>query len=385
MSLRAHIIERTSEFLALREPWNEIQASGPEPSPFLTWEWMYAWWLHYGFGDPRQRLAIVAVREGRDLVALLPGYVREALLPGGLTTFSFLGTPHESSDYLDVIQRDPARTDTIEVAVRTLQAQVRPDRVTLGNVLTTSATALFLQASAPALGVSFETHYLRTCPYLPIAGDWAAFERSLSSNFRQLLRRRTRRFFERQGAEFGLVEDRAELPAAVQTLFDLHQRRFAHKNEATGFEARHRGRFHEYVSKWLFDANLLRFFRLQVEGRTVATLYCFESAGRLFYYQGGIDPAWDRESVGTVLMGQVIKYAFERQLVMFDFMRGSEAYKFRWTRRTRDIVVLDVGVTPLGKGLVAVTRGAAAARQRLKSFVQSVRRHPVPAVVASEA
>jgi CelD/BcsL family acetyltransferase involved in cellulose biosynthesis len=168
-------------------------------------------------------------------------------------------------------------------------------------------------------------------------------------------------------------------------LFDLHARRFAHKNEATGFVASHRGRFHEYVSKWLFDTGLLRFYRLRVEGRTVATLYCFESAGRLYYYQGGIDPAWERESVGTVLMGQVIKDAFDRRLVLFDFMRGTEDYKFRWTSRTRDIAVLDVGVSAVGKGLVALTRSAALARRRVKGFLQSARRQPAPRVVISEA
>jgi CelD/BcsL family acetyltransferase involved in cellulose biosynthesis len=99
----------------------------------------------------------------------------------------------------------------------------------------------------------------------------------------------------------------------------------------------------------MFERGALRLFRLRAEGRTVATLYCFEHGSRLFYYQGGVDPAWERESVGTVLMGQAVRYAFDRELMGFEFLRGSEAYKFKWTDCARHLVRADLGLSRRGR------------------------------------
>jgi CelD/BcsL family acetyltransferase involved in cellulose biosynthesis len=160
---------------------------------------------------------------------------------------------------------------------------------------------------------------------------------------------------ERPGASFDWVEVASELPEAMADLFTLHERRFARMGVRTRFVARRRGGFHQDVSRLMFERGALRLFRLRVDGRTIATLYCFEHASRLYYYQGGVDPAWERESVGTVLMGQVVKYAFDRGLVAFEFLRGTEAYKFKWTDRVRQLVRADLGISRRGRALVRVT------------------------------
>jgi CelD/BcsL family acetyltransferase involved in cellulose biosynthesis len=349
-------ISSVEEARHLRADWTDLLDAGGQPSPFLTWEWLFTWWLHYGNGRPGKQLAIVTARDGSTLSALLPGYVRTAGFAGAtLRSFHLLGTTRESSDGLDVPQREPTRDDLVPHLIAQARGGLTLDRICLGNVDEESALVARVRALSAQERLPLAVYRTHTCPYLPITGSWDEYLASRGRAFRQVLRRRTRRFMERPGASFDWVQDASELPPSVQDVFTLHERRFARKGARTGFVARRRGDFHRDVSRLMFERGALRLFRLRVEGRTIATLYCFAHASRLFYYQGGVDPNWERDSVGTVLMGQVVKHAFDQGLVTFEFLRGTEAYKFRWTDRVRHLVRADLGVSRRGGALVRLT------------------------------
>ena len=53
------------------------------------------------------------------------------------------------------------------------------------------------------------------------------------------------------------------------------------------------------------------------------------------YYQSGYDPAWAGKSVGLVLLARTVQDAFAEGLQEFDFLRGDEAYKYRWLPEVR--------------------------------------------------
>lgn len=55
-------------------------------------------------------------------------------------------------------------------------------------------------------------------------------------------------------------------------------------------------------------------------------------------YLTGFDPAFARRSPGAILYADAIERAHARGDRVFDFMRGAEAYKYRWG--ARDLVRL---------------------------------------------
>ncbi|MGE0449272.1 MAG: GNAT family N-acetyltransferase [Vicinamibacterales bacterium] len=350
--LRREVISSVGGFRALRSDWTDLLAAGGAASPFLTWEWLFAWWLHYGERRPGRELAIVTLRDRQRLAGVLPAYVKTSARI--VRTLRLLGSPHESSDDMDVPQRDPASDEVLPLLVAHARESLSFDRICIGDVAADAAVVDRMRALARRQGWSLAVQCTHVCPYLPVAGSWDDYLASRSRGFRQALRRRTRRFMERSGARFDWVELASELPSALDDVFALHARRFAGRRARTRFVATRRGAFHREVSRIMFDAGALRLFRLRVDGRTVATLYCFEHGSRLHYYQGGIDPDWDRESVGTVLMGQVVKYAFDRKLSTFEFLRGVERYKFKWTDRARQLVRVDLGLSRRGRLLVGL-------------------------------
>jgi hypothetical protein len=68
-----------------------------------------------------------------------------------------------------------------------------------------------------------------------------------------------------------------------------------------------------------------------LDGQYQAVLYCFTYLDRTCYYQGGFEPTLARLSLGTVLTALSIRRAIEENRSQFDFLRGDEPYKERWT------------------------------------------------------
>jgi CelD/BcsL family acetyltransferase involved in cellulose biosynthesis len=85
---------------------------------------------------------------------------------------------------------------------------------------------------------------------------------------------------------------------------------------------------------------------LHLDGEPAAAWYGFVFQDTVYFYQGGRNPRWERDSVGVILMGMMIRRAIERGYKWFDFLRGDESYKWQWTsskRHTTEMVVFRSG------------------------------------------
>ena len=371
MSLEYQVVRNVEEFRALKDDWTRLLERSRIASPFLSWSWMFTWWQRYCDGKRDRSLAIVTARRGAELVAILPGYVRKGR---GLTTFALLGTEFESTDYLRTIEdRELSTSLTSSLLSHVLQAGPPIDVVELLNVLSTDPFVSELQSYAHAAGASVEVEHHRVCPFIDLSAfaDWEKFLASRSSNMRWKVRRCMRRLAD-AGAEFDWVRDPALVRAAVGELFELHAQRFDAKQAESIFRAAVRQPFHEDVSTLFHDQGVLRLFRIRVDGKTIAALYCFQFGDGLYYFQAGSDPKWEDHSVGLVVIGHAIRYGFEHRLAMFDFMRGAEPYKFRWTDTTRKLVVIRVGVSVKGRIALALRRGTVAVKRMVKRYTRRV-------------
>src|SRR5688572_28756608 len=93
----APTVERLDDpaaFVALRGEWRDLLRDSALNNPFLTSEWLQAWWAHLRTGS---HLEQIVVRSGGLLVGLAPMH----LVGGGLPWFSrleFLGTGAAGSD-----------------------------------------------------------------------------------------------------------------------------------------------------------------------------------------------------------------------------------------------------------------------------------------------
>ena len=91
------------------------------------------------------------------------------------------------------------------------------------------------------------------------------------------------------------------------------------------------------------DAGWLQLALLETEGRKTATYLNFVYNNRVLLYNFGLDwRSFPQFGAGFVLTAYCIRHAIERGREAFDFMRGSERYKYQfggWDVEVRQLVV----------------------------------------------
>jgi CelD/BcsL family acetyltransferase involved in cellulose biosynthesis len=157
-----------------------------------------------------------------------------------------------------------------------------------------------------------------------------------SPNFRQEVRRRRRRWARAlPQAWLECAATPAAVAAALPHLFRLHNWRRARMNSAGIFLSPRLQWFHLRVAPQLAARGAARVYLWRTPGAVVAALYGLEAgppgARRFLYFQSGLDPELGHLSPGTILLSSVIEDCIARGLQRFEFLRGDESYKRRWT------------------------------------------------------
>jgi CelD/BcsL family acetyltransferase involved in cellulose biosynthesis len=358
-------IEDAAGLRRLRTEWDGLLADSDADCVFLTWEWLAAWWRHLA---PGRWLHVLAVRRGRDLLAIAPLVLRRRGLARLLTlpSLEFLGAGSVGSDYLDVILRRGHEETALAALAGTLE---QGDCVLdLGWCHRKASAVRALAGHLSERG--WEPIEARTeiCPFIRLARKtWETYLESLGTRHRYNYRRRLRHLETRFDVRFERAGTEEERRMAFGTLLDLHERRWSARGGSTAFDRQGLVAFHEDFTRQALERGWLRLFVLRLDGRPAAALYGLRYKRVFYFYQSGFDPGLDRESVGMVTMGLAIRSALEEGAAEYDMLHGAERYKFLWARETREISHLEIyppqpraaihrGATELGRGARRLAR-----------------------------
>jgi CelD/BcsL family acetyltransferase involved in cellulose biosynthesis len=133
---------------------------------------------------------------------------------------------------------------------------------------------------------------------------------------------------------FERAED-ANFEALFSALVWLHEARWRARCGAGMLAEKPVQEFHREAARGLLAAGALRLYGLRLNDQWAASFYGFQQAGRAYYYLGGFDPALGPLSLGTLMVSHAIESAIREGAREFDFLRGSEGYKYRWGARDR--------------------------------------------------
>jgi CelD/BcsL family acetyltransferase involved in cellulose biosynthesis len=326
LSVLAVRTEPIGDLGSLAEEWAPLAAENG--NVFATVEWASTWWRHFGRG----RLLATACRDDDGaLLAVLPLYAARA---GPVTLVRFLG--HGPADELGPVCASENRA----AAARALEERLRHERwdVFIGELLPGDAGWRDLLRG--------KTLRRSPSPVLRIDGaTWDDLLAERSANFRSQVRRRERKLARDHDVRFRLANDRERLPRDLDTLFTLHAARW--NANRTGFGGS-REAFHREFAACAFDRGWLRLWFLELDGKSVAAWYGFRFGGVESYYQAGRDPNWDAASVGFVLLGHSIREAIADGVREYRFLRGGEAFKYRFANADPGLETIGVARGPVG-------------------------------------
>jgi CelD/BcsL family acetyltransferase involved in cellulose biosynthesis len=326
-------LEPLGSVAAARQEWAALaERSG---SVFATPEW-HELWLARRRCEPR--LTALRDAEGK-LRAVLP-LVLERIGPLRLLRFSGHGPGDENGPVCA-----PADRAAAVIALEELLARVRHD-VFVGEQL------------PPWAGVG-RVLSREASPLVRIDGrSWDELLAARSRNFREQARRRERKLAREHDLRFRL-SDASQLDGDLRTLFRLHRARWDGADTSFGS----REPFHRAFAAVACERGWLRLWLLEVDGNAVAAWLGFRFGGADSYYQLGRDPAWDRASVGFVLLAHTIREAAADGRREYRFLRGDESYKDRFADADDGLVTVGSGHGPVGRAALAGARTLRSARR----------------------
>lgn len=361
----ANVTVATQHWLANSRPqWNALVEKMTFPSIFCTWEWTTGWLEHF-LRDSDNPLVLL-IHDDSTLVGILPLFsytavCEEMWLCGKV--LRFCGSRELYPDQIDIIC-EPEQAPVCVDAVFRFLAQ-RRDAWDVLRFDTVCADSALARSSALQNDYYNEAYAVSAAPYISLSGTFDEYLGRFDGKQRYNLHSRIKKLSQ-LGVQYRRAEDHA---GALEELFALHERRASDKNIASTFSGAKVRDFHRNLLERLNGTDLAEIVLLAAGNSSIAAAYNFKIGRRVFSYQNGFDPAWNRYAPGMALTYELVKEAFEKGNREYNFLQGREPYKAVWATDQRLLYNVQIyNDSAMGR----LSRNAFLATRRAKSFVRPI-------------
>jgi CelD/BcsL family acetyltransferase involved in cellulose biosynthesis len=336
------VIDSKSGFKKLQPEWNQLLLRSQSSSIFCSWEWLYTWYEHFGSGCV---VYIIAVHDpAGKLIGLGPFGIFKAkgVLP--LRQLRFLGSVGLCSEYLDILAETGREADVADAILEMiLKKNGRWDALYLSEMLPDALLLRNLERQKTKYSCYWKQTDSNTCPYLDLPSQLDEFYSQMNPQTRSTIRRKTRKLLD-SGAALQKVTSAPSTATALLDLFALHSLSWSSRGETGNFHDISIRRFHQHIARTFCANNWLTIYSLVYNSVPVASLYGYLYKNVFYYWQAGFNPEVptgftnSTYSPGLVLMHECMVDLIQQGVARFDFLRGDEEYKKRWTKSSRKTI-----------------------------------------------
>lgn len=326
--LQFSVISQPEGMAGLRGEWQSLLQQSSANPLFCSWDMADIFWRHYA--DDSCVLRLVCVREGAQLLAIFPFYIRRQhiLRVVPVRTLLWLGSGGDTSpDYLGAIIHARAGQHADDWFVEAL-ALLRNEFDVAGlrdMQRAPDGVGLRQNARIPLLHSGVSRREIIVAELTP---GWDDYLARLSANRRQQIRRARRRVFDQEGIQLDRLCSIEQLDQWFAELVRLHHKRWQQKGEDEhAFRTPAYNRFHRDFMAAMLDGNALRLWGLKKNDQLIAMLYCLSDGNETYYFQGGFDTDYDDLKPGMVLMSCAMEHAIREGCRRFDMMKGNYDFK----------------------------------------------------------
>jgi CelD/BcsL family acetyltransferase involved in cellulose biosynthesis len=299
---------------SLTATWHDHRLALRWTCPFVLPPWLNAWWKVFG-RDAEPLVAVV--RQDEAIVGIAPLMLQDKVV-------RFLGGS-DVCDYFDCAVV-PGKEDLFFASlVGYLSSQGLKD-LDLGPARPDAIVQKLFSESGPFSSIECDNRREDISVELDLPATWDEFLGSLNGKQRHELRRKLRRLHESGPVRFRLVDDMTQIPEAVETFLAIFT---MNRKDKAEFMTGRMASFFRSLSFALAEEGLLRLFFLDVDQRPVASVFCFDHQGTRYLYNSGYDDGYQEISVGLMSKVLSLKAAIDEGLRTYDFLKGSEEYKYR--------------------------------------------------------
>ena len=304
---------REVDFEEVQEAWEHSLPSCATNTVYVTPWWQRTWWTSFGEGS---ELHLLRVEHDGAMIGIAPLRLRDGVL-------SFVGGQDlcDYNDFIVVRGRESEFYPAVWARIKELQWEV----LDLRSLPYRSPTLLHVPTLAKKDGLGVESEEEDKAPVCSLPSTWEEFVAGLDKKRRHELRRKLRRLEAAGEKEQHTLTGPQEVSDGMADFFRLMR---ASAEEKNAFLTPERERFFSAVSVELAKRDQLRLSFMNLDGHAVASNISIDYAGAYLLYNSGYDPAYSQLAVGLVNTALTIKEAIELGRGRFEFLRGTERYKY---------------------------------------------------------
>ena len=301
--------ENFSEF---SNEWSLLLNSYKDKTVFHTYTWHKVWWDTFSNNSD---LKLLSIRNSDELIGIAPFMIKDKSL-------SFMGDTN-LFDYHDVILLHQSNIiyDNLWKYIQLLEW----DKCVFKSLPNYSG---FLNFFRQIDNKDFEIVICEedSVPVLNLNNTWEEYLQNLNKKHRHELKRKFRRLNDtNKNIRQYFSKNASTIDYELTEFFRLLKLSSPEKSDFLTEEIES---FFTKIFKALFKENILRLYFMEIDDTKVAACICFDYNNVYSLYNSGYDTNYSYLSVGLLNKALCIKESLELNYDKFNFLRGSERYKY---------------------------------------------------------
>ena len=335
------VVRDHGRFVELKPEWDALLAElGPEASVFMSHYWHDCWWRHFGADG---ELHLVVLRRGSRTLGIAP-LMRRRFRLYGLPVRALCFPENGNSLHNDLLLAAAEREQLLAELFGFLDRN--RESWDLLHLYRVPADSPNLAGSLSLLGARQKSYQLRSAyasPYLEVAGGWNPFHAGRSTRVRKTLRN-IQNSLARAGSlevlHLGSWEQFLEHREGLHRVARQSWTEELGDSLATPVNAA----FFDDLARSASREGGLSIWLLLLNGRPVAFEFHLRGFGKQHALRASFDQEFANLSPGAFLEMEALKRLFDEPggVGRFDFGGTTDAYKRRWSDRSRELVSLQL-------------------------------------------
>jgi len=363
------VITGEAEFLALKDDWNSLFETNPRHRPFQAWDWVSAWLKH--LAGPHVLYVMCWRNKSGELQFILP-LIRatgNGRYPSPML-MSICGYGPECSDHTSCLRAPFLDAQIGEIVAESIGLFCGDERIVLGNIDGIDDYPFKLSSILEATGRTFRQRCFEICPVVELGDSWDSFLQRFSSNFRSQTRRYYNRIAKHDTLSFERVDPSASKKFA-DDLIKLNRNRMGVKGKVSSLEDPAFRDFLMEAIPAMANSGLAWLDVVKDGSHVIGAALNLVHGDCVYYYMGGFDDSATKLRPGTALFACVIMRSIDESFTKYDFLRGTDSYKYRWGGVDQKTYQIDVYPKGLINGRLACALDGC--RNGARSLVRKVR------------
>lgn len=305
---------------SIKYEWDQLCSYSLSSTPFQTSHWLIPWWESFGGST----LKTIALRDGTNLIGLGIFFIYHSP-EENIRKLCFVG--NGISDYLDIITFRGKEIQCKSLILNYLtDISDEWDECDLQDVPHNSSLITNISFPDPLIP---KLSVCSICPFLLLPGTLEQFDRNLTKKLRKNIHKALRDLGKK--GIITLQHSQSDtLDINLDTCFKLHHDRWNSLHEKTILNDVKLYSFYKNITSNLYLNHSLQIYLLKLDSQCIASYYVLQQPPFHYAYIGGFDSQFEEYSPGTIALYTIIQKSIESNIEIFDFMRGSEHYKYHW-------------------------------------------------------